>query len=111
MGTLKVQWGSEYRTSLVFQWFKAKLFDHRVVPYSRNLNGLAYLFPIQLESNIQGREDHGRNIRASSIKIWKDDAKSKAASESFSRDTAKLWNNEPIGIKNAPNLSFHHHSF
>ena len=41
----------------------------------------------------------------SSIQIWKDDAKFKAASESFSRDTAKLWNNAPIKIKNAPNLS------
>ena len=57
-------------------------------------------YPIQPESNIQGR-----NIRPSSIKVWKDDAKSKAASESVSRDTAKLWNNAPIALKNAPNLS------
>ena len=38
------------------------------------------------------------------IKIWKDTAKTKAASESISIDCAKLWNNAPTEVKNAPTL-------
>ena len=61
-------------------------------------------YPFQLEPNNPGRNDGGRQIRTSSIKIWKDDSKSKAASESVSRDSAKLWNSAPESIKTAPTL-------
>ena len=40
-----------------------------------------------------------------STKVWKDSAKSKAASESFSIDSAKLRNNAPKIITNALTLS------
>ena len=40
-------------------------------------------------------------MRMSSIKMWKDDSKSRAASESMSRDTARLWNTVPGSIKTA----------
>ena len=39
------------------------------------------------------------------IKEWKDDCKTKAASESVSRDTARLWNNAPTVIKEARTLN------
>ena len=55
-------------------------------------------YPIQLEPNNRGREDFGRKIRSTSIKIWKHEANTKAASESFSRGTAKLWNNAPMKV-------------
>ena len=43
-------------------------------------------------------------MRMSSIKMWKDDSKSRAASESMSRDTARLWNTVPDSIKTAKTL-------
>ena len=44
-------------------------------------------------------------MRTTSIKEWKDDYKTKAASENVSRDTARLWNNAPTVIKMALSLS------
>ena len=38
-------------------------------------------------------------------KLWKDFAKSKAASESIGIDCAKLWNNAPMEIKNATTIN------
>ena len=40
-------------------------------------------YPLQLEQNNPGREDMGRIVRASTTKLWKDDAKSKAAKVSL----------------------------
>ena len=37
-------------------------------------------------------------------KVWKDTAKTKAASESISIDCAKLWNHAPAEVKNALTL-------
>ena len=45
-----------------------------------------------------------RCVRPGTSKKWKDSAKSKAASESISIDSAKLWNNAPEVIKNAITL-------
>ena len=53
------------------------------------------LYPVQLETNNPRREGVGKIVRASTRKFWKDDAKSTAAKISFSRDTAKIWNNAP----------------
>ena len=36
---------------------------------------------------------------------WKDDFKSKAASENVSRDMARLWNSAPTSIKVANSLN------
>ena len=72
------------------------------VPLICQINGKNY--PFQLEPNNPGRNDVGRSIRTTTTKLWKDDSKSKAASESVSRDATKLWNAAPDTIKNAPNL-------
>ena len=61
-------------------------------------------YPLNMEPNNPDREDTQRELRPSSIKLWKDDAKSVAAKISFSRDTAKLWNNATDVIKNAKTL-------
>ena len=69
----------------------------------KSLNQEEYPFQMELHNPSQNKND--RMLRLSSVKIWKDDARSKAASESFSRDCAKLWNNAPANIKNAKTLS------
>ena len=61
-------------------------------------------YPFKLELNHPGRNDGGRSIRVTSIKEWKDTCKTKAASLSMSRDCAKLWNQAPAEITNAPTL-------
>ena len=58
-----------------------------------------------MEKNNPNRIDTGRDIRTTSIKEWKDDCKTKAASESVSRDTARLWNKAPKVIKEAHSLN------
>ena len=45
-----------------------------------------------------------RELRPTSIKEWKDHAKSKVVCESHCLDTAKLWNNATQEIKNASTL-------
>ena len=62
-------------------------------------------YPFQMEKNNPERINIGREIRTTSIKEWKDDCKTKAASESVSRDTARLWNNAPTVIKEARTLN------
>ena len=62
-------------------------------------------YPLKLEPNNPDRAITERELRPSSVKLWKDDAKSVAAKVSFSRDTAKLWNNASEGIKNAISLN------
>ena len=61
-------------------------------------------YPFKLEPNNNGRNDGGRTVRATTTRVWKDISKTKAASESISRDCAKLWNSAPETITNAPNL-------
>ena len=61
-------------------------------------------YPFQMEGNNPGRIESGRSCRTGTRKLWKDDSKSMAAKISFSRDTAKLWNNAPIEIKSATTL-------
>ena len=58
-------------------------------------------YPFELEKNNPDRIETGRAIRTTSIKEWRDDSKSKAASESVSRDMARLWNTAQASIKNA----------
>ena len=57
-----------------------------------------------MEINNPNKTDTGRNIRPTSVKEWKDDFKTRAASENVSRDTARLWNNAPLNIRNALTL-------
>ena len=51
------------------------------------------------------RQEQERSIRQTTTKKWKDYALTKAARESISIDCAKLWNNAPAVIKNAPTLT------
>ena len=62
-------------------------------------------YPVRLEPNNPNRMETGRAIRASSIKFWKDDAKTLAAKMSFNRDAARLWNSAPEQIKNVSTLN------
>ena len=61
-------------------------------------------YPLKLEPNNPNRAVTDREVRVSSLKAWKDDAKSGAAKMSFSRDTARIWNTAPSTIKNAVSL-------
>ena len=62
-------------------------------------------YPLKLEPNNPNKNGSDRVIRTSSIKMWKDDAKTMAAKVSFSRDCARLWNNCPVSITQATTLN------
>ena len=61
-------------------------------------------YPFKMEQNSQNIDQSERTLRPSTTKVWKDTAKTKAASESISIDCAKLWNHAPAEVKNAPTL-------
>ena len=61
-------------------------------------------YPFKLQINNPNSEETDRAVRLNTTKMWKDSAKTKAASESLSIDAAKLWNNAPTEIKTAPTL-------
>ena len=44
-------------------------------------------------------------LRESSTRIWKEDGRTYAARESFTRSTAKIWNQAPSAIKNAVTMA------
>ena len=58
-----------------------------------------------MEKNNPDRIETGRAVRTTTTKEWKDDFKSKAASENVSRDMARLWNSAPTSIKVANSLN------
>ena len=62
-------------------------------------------YPISLEPNNPGLQENDRILRASSSRLWNQDARSRAEKESFSRNAAKIWNAAPLGIKNASALN------
>ena len=57
-----------------------------------------------MEENITNKNCTDRVLRPTSIKMWKDNAKTKTATNSFSIDTAKIWNNCPEVIKQAKSI-------
>ena len=61
-------------------------------------------YPIQLENNQAHRNTNGREVRDTTMILWKDDTKLTAAKESFIRDAAKIWNKAPLAVKNAKSL-------
>ena len=61
-------------------------------------------YPLQLEDNNPNKQPNQRSIRPSSIKLWKDIAKLICAQESFTIDTARLWNRVPTTISSAQSL-------
>ena len=62
-------------------------------------------YPITLDENNPNRATGGREVRSSTTRQWKDQAKYKNSSESFNIDTAKLWNKADNEIKNAETIS------
>ena len=62
-------------------------------------------YPITLEQNNPLRDTGDRMVRESSIRHWKEHAKFKNSRESFSIDTAKLWNQVHSDVKNAENIN------
>ena len=61
-------------------------------------------YPFKMVPNNTFVSNSDRSLRTNSIKIWKDTANSKAGINSFCMDTAKLWNNCPVEIKNATSI-------
>ena len=61
-------------------------------------------YPFKMEANNMLPNQTDRILRPGSIKLWNDNAKTKMGTESFSIDTAKLWNNCPVEIKTAKSL-------
>ena len=62
-------------------------------------------YPTQMEKNEENLLPNSRELRPSSIRLWKETGKSSAACESFSRNTAKIWNQAPKSIKEAMTLA------
>ena len=56
-------------------------------------------YPIQLEP------ESDRIVRTTTSRLWNQDARSRSEKESFSRNTAKIWNAAPMAIKNAKTLA------
>ena len=61
--------------------------------------------PVKLENNQLRRDMNGREVRSTTVKLWKEHTKVSNAKESFIRDTAKLWNNAPMSVKNAKSMN------
>ena len=59
---------------------------------SLNINN----YPIILEPNIKCSSNGDRQVRPSTSRLWNQDARTNAARESFSRNTAKIWNAAPM---------------
>ena len=57
-----------------------------------------------MEQNNHTRDPNLRTMRPTTTVVWKDTAKTKAASESISIDSARLWNCAPLEVKNAHTL-------
>jgi hypothetical protein len=62
-------------------------------------------YPIQLEANHENLIHTDRVTRPHIRRLWKEDGKSTTAKESFSRSTAKLWNQAPQSLKESKSLT------
>ena len=62
-------------------------------------------YPTQMEKNEEHLIPNTRRLRPDSVRLWKEDGKSSTARESFSRNTAKIWNQAPKTIKEAKTLN------
>ena len=62
-------------------------------------------YPTQMEKNEEQISLSSRELRPSSTRLWREDGKTNAARESFTRNTAKIWNRAPIAVKEALTLA------
>ena len=58
-------------------------------------------YPFIMTKKYPNRTINDREVRPNTTKLWKDSAKSKAARENMSIDSARLWNIAPPNITNA----------
>ena len=61
-------------------------------------------YPIRMEPNYISASNVDRQLRPSASRDWNQDGRSTAAKESFSRNTAKIWNAAPKEIKTAKTI-------
>ena len=62
-------------------------------------------YPIELEKNHENITPNERTMRPHIRRQWKEDGKTVVARESFTRSTAKIWNQAPQAIKEATTLN------
>ena len=62
-------------------------------------------YPIQLEHNHENLIQTDRVVRPSTTRHWKEDGRTTVARESFSRSTAKLWNQAPLNLKDCKTIT------
>ena len=62
-------------------------------------------YPIQLEQNHENLVPNEQIVRPHIRREWKEDGKSTVARDSFSRSSAKLWNQAPTVFKQANTLN------
>ena len=62
-------------------------------------------YPTQMEKNEEHLIPNTRELRPTSIRLWKEDGKTSAARESFTRNTAKIWNQAPKALKETLTLN------
>ena len=52
-------------------------------------------YPTQMEKNEEHLIPNMRKLRPTSTRLWREDGKSSVARESFTRNTARIWNQAP----------------
>ena len=62
-------------------------------------------YPIQLEPNHDNLIPNDRIVRSTTTRHWKEDGKTNTARDSFSRSTAKIWNQAPTNIKECKSIT------
>ena len=62
-------------------------------------------YPIQLEKNHENLIPNDRITRPNTTRLWKEDGKTITARDSFTRSSAKIWNQAPNNIKECKTLT------
>ena len=61
-------------------------------------------YPIQLEKNHENLIPSDRIVRPHITRQWKEDGRTTTARDSFTRSSAKIWNQAPQNLKDANSL-------
>ena len=62
-------------------------------------------YPIQLDKNHENLIPNNRVVRPNTIRQWKENGKNTTATDSFTRSSAKIWNQAPQNIKDSLSLT------
>ena len=57
-----------------------------------------------MEKTHENLVPNDRIVRPNTTRQWKEDGRTAAARDSFTRSTAKIWNQAPLEIKNAKSI-------